>query len=112
MTTAKEIMDQASLKVTQMAQEALAIGAIYRFVLEGNGGGSWLVTLKGTPKIELETGESSAIAECTIGMSAADFVDMMEGRSPGQDLFFAGKMQIDGDMGLAMKLEALTAILS
>ena len=112
MTTAKEIMGQAAVKVVEMSQEAAEIGAIYRFVLEGAGGGSWLVTLKDNPKIEAEGDDANAQAECTIGMSAQDFVDMMEGRTPGQDLFFAGKMQIDGDMGLAMKLEAFTNLLS
>jgi putative sterol carrier protein len=41
-------------------------------------------------------------------MAAKDYVDMLEGRAAGQQLFFTGKLKIEGDMGLAMKLQKLT----
>jgi putative sterol carrier protein len=44
-------------------------------------------------------------------MDAKDFVDMREGKANGQQLFFAGKLKIEGDMGLAMKLQKLTEVL-
>ena len=51
-----------------------------------------------------------ADAQCTLRMNAADFVDMAEGRANGQQLFFTGKLKIEGDMGLAMKLQQLTKL--
>ena len=86
------------------AGHAIAMG----ISLDGDGGGTWIVSLKDTPSITDGDGD----AECTIKMAANDYVDMMEGRAQGQDLFFAGKLQIDGDMGLAMKLQALTEIMA
>jgi putative sterol carrier protein len=108
MTTPVEKMNQAALAIEQNASAASQVGAVYKFVLEGDGGGTWIVALKDSPKIT----EGDGDAECTIKMPGSDFVDMLEGRVEGQDLFFAGKLQIEGDMALAMKLGALTALLS
>ncbi len=108
MTTASEKMDQAAIAIAQNSAAASAVDAVYKFVLDGEGGGSWIVSLKGTPTITAGDGE----AECTIKMAASDYVDMIEGRVQGQDLFFAGRLQIEGDMGLAMKLQALTEIMA
>ncbi len=40
-------------------------------------------------------------------MSAADFDDLMHGRIQPTSAFMQGKMRVDGDMGLAMKLGQL-----
>jgi putative sterol carrier protein len=108
MTTATQKMEQAAQAIAKNASAASAVGAVYKFVLDGPGGGTWIVTLKEAPSIVAGDGE----AECTIKMAAADYVDMMEGRAEGQELFFAGKLQIDGDMALAMKLTALTQLMA
>lgn len=108
MTTATQKMEQAAAAIEKNTAAASAVDAVYKFVLEGEGGGTWIVSLKGSPSITSGDGE----AECTIKMAASDYVDMIEGRIQGQDLFFAGKLQIEGDMGLAMKLQALTEIMA
>lgn len=108
MTTPVEKMRQAALAIEKNAATASQVGAIYKFVLDGDDGGTWIVALKDQPKITFGEGD----AECTIKMPGSDFVDMLEGRAEGQDLFFAGKLQIEGDVSLAMKLGALTELLS
>jgi putative sterol carrier protein len=107
-TTAADKMDQAAAALNRNASAAGAVGAIYKFVLEGEGGGTWIVNLKGSPSISTSDGPS----DCTIKMAASDFVEMLEKRVLGQDLFFAGKLQIEGDMGLALKLEGLIEMMS
>lgn len=106
--TAAELMDQAREALAKNAATASAVGAVYKFVLEGEGGGTWIVTLKGTPSITLGDGD----AECTLKLAASDYVDMLEGRTKGEDLFFAGKLQIEGDPSLAMKLQTLNELMS
>lgn len=108
MATAQEKMQQASEKISQNAAMAKQIGAVYKFVLEGDGGGTWIMDLRNEPKVV----EGDGDAQCTILMAASDYVDMMEGRAQGQQLFFMGKLRIEGDMGLAMKLQSLTELLS
>jgi len=38
-------------------------------------------------------------------MKDGDFVDMWEGNLPAPQAFMMGKVKIQGDMGLAMKLQ-------
>src|SRR6187431_974048 len=107
MTTARELMDRARAKLAQTPAIAEQIGATYRFELSGEGGGTWLATLKNPPKIE----EADGPADCILKLAATDYVELMEGRVEAPQLFFAGKLVIEGDLGLAMKLGSLTALL-
>ena len=49
----------------------------------------------------------------TFGSSSGPLglADLFEGRANGQALFFTGKLRIEGDMGLALRLQSLTDIL-
>lgn len=107
MPTAKEKMDEAAKKIEDNKDKAAQIGAVYKFVLSGDGGGTWVMNLKDAPGVS----EGDGPAACTIKMAANDYVDMLEGRANGQQLFFSGKLKIEGDMGLAMKLQKLTDVL-
>jgi putative sterol carrier protein len=108
MTTAREIMTDAAQKIAARPDEARQVGALYKFVLKGDDGGTWMVDLTQNPGVE----EKDAAAPCTITMSTADFVTMMQGSEPPQVLFFAGKLQIDGDIMLALRLQSLRQLLA
>lgn len=43
-------------------------------------------------------------AACTVKVTADDFRDMMNGDLDAQAAFMMGKLQIEGDMGVAMQL--------
>ncbi len=107
MATAREKMEQAAKQITANAENAKQIGAIYKFVLEGDGGGTWVMNFKDNPGVVEGEGE----AQCTIKMAATDYVDMVEGKANGQQLFFTGKLKIEGDMGLAMKLQKVSEMM-
>lgn len=104
MATAKELIETAKKKIEENKAQASSIGAVYKFILDGDGGGTWVMNLKDNPGVT----EGDGPAQCTIKMAAKDYVDMLEGRAAGQQLFFTGKLKIEGDMGLAMKLQKLT----
>ena len=59
------------------------------------------------------TGDSNQVsaddkaADCTVNMELADFEDLMKGDLNPMTAFMSGKMKIDGDMGVAMKLQNL-----
>ena len=63
--------------------------------IDGTGGENVVVLNKNEP------------ASCTIAMSAQDFGDMIQGLLLPAAAFMQGKMQVDGDMGLAMRLGQL-----
>jgi putative sterol carrier protein len=103
MATAKEWMDEAKKRIEENKAKASMTGAVYKFVLDGDGGGTFLMDLTDCPGVT----EADGDAHCTIKMGAKDFVDMVEGRVDSRQLFFMGKLRVEGDMGLAMKLKKL-----
>ena len=107
MATAQELIERIGTKISNNPSAAANFGAVYKFVLEGADGGTYLLDLK--QSLTVTTGDGPA--GCTITMSTSDFVDLFEGRTNGQALFFNGKLKVDGDMGLALKLQQLTGIL-
>ena len=103
MATAQELIDRIGSKISANPSVAGNCGAVYKFVLDGAGGGTWIVDLKDAPGARPGDGA----ADCTISLSAKDFVDLVEGRANGQQLYFQGKLRIDGNLGLALKLQNL-----
>jgi len=46
-------------------------------------------------------------ADCTLKIAFSDFVDMVEGRLNGMNAFMSGKLKVEGDMSIAMKLQTI-----
>lgn len=107
MATVRERMNEAAQKLAAHPEAVEGVQATYKLVLSGEGGGTWLMTLKRPPSLV----ETDGDADCTIRVAASDYLALMEGRVQAPALFFAGKLQIEGDLSLAMKLGALTAAL-
>lgn len=107
MATAQELMTRLAERIAARPELRTLVGAVYQFVLDGPDGGSYLVDLKDA--LAVTPGEGRA--GCTIRMTAGDFVDLFEGRANGQALFFTGKLKVEGDMALALKLQNLTDLL-
>jgi putative sterol carrier protein len=107
MTTAQEKMELAQGRIAEHAERLKAIDAVYKFVLEGEGGGTWIANFKENPAIEAGDGD----ADCTITMAASDYVAMVDGTANPQQLFFTGKLKVDGDIGLATKLGDIADIM-
>jgi putative sterol carrier protein len=96
-------MEQARKRIDDNREQAIAFGAVYKFVLHGDGGGTFIVNLGEDPGVS----EGDGTAQCTIKMAAKDFLDVIEGRADRRALFFMGRLRVEGDFGLAMKLKAL-----
>ena len=48
-------------------------------------------------------------AQCTMALSIENFMEMAEGKLDGTAAFMSGKLKIQGDMGIAMKLGPILA---
>ena len=46
-------------------------------------------------------------ADCTLKMDFSDFSDLIERKLDGMTAFMTGKLKIEGDMGVAMKLSSI-----
>jgi len=82
--------------------KAASIGAVYQFNITGEDAGTWAVDF--TADENWVTVGPNADAQCTVIVSGTDFADMISGNLPGPQAFMMGKLKIEGDMGLAMKL--------
>ena len=107
MATARELVEEARKKIEANKEAAASVGAVYKFVIEGDGGGTWIWKLTENPTIE----EGDGDAPCTIRMSADNYVAMREGRADAQQLFFAEQLKVEGDLSLAMKLQTLNEMI-
>lgn len=84
---------------------AKGMNAVIQFNLTGDGGGNYNVSIKdGTATVAEGTHPQPNM---TLTMAAQDYVDMIAGKLNGQMAFMSGKLKIQGDMGLAMKMQSL-----
>ena len=81
------------------------INAIYQFNISGPGGGSWSVDCT-QPGGRVQPG-AAASAKCTVAAGDEDFLAIVNGRLNAQMAFMSGKLKIQGDMGLALKLQQI-----
>ncbi len=85
------------------ADDAKQIGAKYQMNITGEG--AWHIDVSSTGP-SCEPGEKPA--DCTITIAAEDFQKLVENpQQNGMQLFFAGKLKVQGNQMLAMKLNKL-----
>lgn len=78
------------------------VNASYRFDIKG--AGSWHVAVAdGAATVS----ESQDAADCVISMSEDVFSRLREGKQNPMTAFMTGKIKVDGDMSLALKIKEL-----
>jgi putative sterol carrier protein len=107
MPTARDKLERTAQRIADNPDQAREVGAVYRLSLDGEGGGHWIIDLRDDPGVREGSGE----ADCCLSMSASDYADLVEGRASAQQLFFTGKLRVDGDMGLAVRFQKLQSLL-
>lgn len=83
------------------------IDATYQWDITGDGGGKWWAKLS-DGSIEVSEGEA-ANANITLTVGAQDWVDIVNGKLDGQMAALTGKLKIQGDISLALKLQSFVA---
>lgn len=87
-------------------EKVKGINATYQWDITGGGGGKWYVTLD-DDSVEVTEGEAED-PSITLTVEAQDWLDIINGKLNGQMAFMTGKLKIQGDMTLAMKLQSIT----
>ncbi|WP_421875874.1 SCP2 sterol-binding domain-containing protein [Marinoscillum sp.] len=95
-------LDEATQKVARMAENnGGKVNAIINFKFDEG-----VIHLDDTVTPTVVSNEEKNAA-CTIKMSLSNFEKLMSGNLNPMMAFMAGKMKIDGDKGVAMKLASL-----
>lgn len=103
-SNAKDLFDNLIPKaLEQHPDKAKEVNAIYYFNITGDGGGEWTVDLAADPPA-VGTGKSGE-PQCSITVEHSDFMEMLKDPQVGMQLYFQGKLTVEGDPTLAMKLQ-------
>ncbi len=105
-TSVKDVFERHIPTRLQSKPDLVAkIGAVYQFNISGPDGGVWSVDCsRGAGRVQ---GGSAPDAKCTVAATDVDFLAIVNGRLNPQMAFMSGRLKIQGDVGLAMKLQAL-----
>lgn len=94
------------MKTNLDVEKIKGINATYQWDITGDGGGKWNASFS-DDGFEVNEGEADS-PNITITIAASDWMDLVAGKLNGQMAFMTGKLKIQGDMALAMKLQQLT----
>ena len=83
------------------ASAANALGSTLKFDLGGE-----CIYIDGTGTSNKVSADNKE-ADCTIKVSKGDFLALTSGDLNPMSAFMSGKIKLDGDMGVAMKLQSL-----
>ena len=82
--------------------KATGIDVVVQVSIVGPNGGNWIVTIK-NQQLQVKEGTLPS-PTLQVKMSEKDYLDVINGKISGERAFFTGRLQINGDIGLALKL--------
>ncbi|MCC6143314.1 MAG: SCP2 sterol-binding domain-containing protein [Candidatus Hydrogenedentes bacterium] len=103
MADVAEIFQQMPERVNK--DKIQGMNSTFQFNITGDGGGQWYAVIAdGNCAVNEGTADSPNI---TITATAENWADIVSGKLNGQTAFLTGKLKIQGDMTLAMKLQTI-----
>ena len=81
---------------------AAGVDAVIQYVLTGEEAGNYIITIQDETCIWAEGMADSPTM--TLTADAQDFKDVLTGKANGMQYFMLGKLNLSGDLNLAMKL--------
>lgn len=92
--------------VTNTLKERVGADAGLNATLKFDCGSDGVIFIDGKSKPSTVSNENRD-ADCTVGVSIDDLTAMMAGDLAPTTAFMSGKLRVEGDMGVAMKLQSL-----
>jgi putative sterol carrier protein len=100
--SAREFFDDLAARTAGGSERTRGLRATYRFDVDG--AGSWLVAVDdGTVSVS----EGDADADCVIAVREDMLLRIVRGQQNAMGAFLMGKIRVEGDAGLAMRLRDL-----
>lgn len=84
-------------------EKAKGIDVTAQVNISGPDGGDWTVEIK-EQKLNVKKGNHPS-PKLTVGITDADFLDLVNDKISTQKAFFTGKIKFKGDLALALKLK-------
>jgi putative sterol carrier protein len=89
-------------------EKAAGIDATIQFKFSGADTGEWFVTIK-DKKCQVEQG-TFPTPKMTLAADSADYLKIVSGELDGMQAFMQGKLKLNGDLSLAVKLMGMFKI--
>jgi putative sterol carrier protein len=100
----REIFEKVDRKLKERAAEYRDVVALYKIVLGGADGGTWLIDFR---QESIGVREQEGEAECTIETKDEHFVSLFDGKLSPENALLTGKVKVSGDILLAMRFGEL-----
>jgi len=94
-------LQELTAKMKEGASKKSAFGSTVKFATDQG-----VIYIDGNQSPPAISNDDNA-ADCTIKMDFGDFADLIGGKLDGMTAFMTGKLKIEGDMGVAMKLQSI-----
>ncbi len=85
--------------------KAAGVNAKIQFYITGNQGGDWVATIQ-NQKLTVDPGTVQN-PNLTLAADTVDIFNLVNGKLNPMQAYMQGKVQVKGDMGLAMRLAGL-----
>jgi len=89
-------------------QDALPEDVSITFVLHGRDGGVWTLS-NNEGGVQVVGGEVD-VADCRLECSVEDFQSLVTGSLDGMDGYMDGRLAVQGDVGLALRLQEVVSL--
>src|SRR5437867_8246824 len=99
-TSPKQYFDTLGARFQKDAAKGMQ--AVFQFELSGEGGGTYHISVEDGTFAVSETAHPSPTV--TLRMKADDYVNLVNGKLNGQIAFVTGRMKIEGNVMMAMKM--------
>jgi putative sterol carrier protein len=100
--TAREFFEDLAARTAGGSERTRGLSASYRFDVEG--AGSWRVDVDDG---SVTVAESDGDADCVIAVPEDLFLRIVRGQQSPMGAFLMGKIKVEGDASLAMRLKDL-----
>ncbi len=101
-------MIHAALQANPSATEGAE--GVYQFNLTGDDGGTFQIIIDDQGARTVEGAEKEA--DCTLVLDTEDFRQLIAGTINATEAFMSGRLSIQGDLGVALKLQGLLSSFS
>ena len=105
MSNAADVFNKIKAALGANPSAAEGINAVFQFNVTGDNGGTWVIDAR-PGQAGVSEGPSDD-AQCHITIADTDWLALTSGKANPMNMFMMGKIKLQGDMGLAMKLQGL-----